>query len=167
MRTVELQVLGPVALTIDGQRTLVAAAKPRSLLGLLLLEVNRVASRDWLIDQLWNGVPPKAATSTLRAYIYQLRQRLEFDDSAVALRSRDGGYVLEAEPGIVDAHRFEALAAQGRQDGRVMASGAQLPDEVIRARLNATAELRIIAGTAGKQNPHRRSSFLACPVPRR
>jgi len=113
--TVKLRVLGPLELDVGGRTVTPRAAKPRTLLALLLLDVNQVSERDWLIDQLWAGRPPQAARATLRTYVYQLRKELSRFDRGVALHGRAGGYALEVAPEAVDAHRFEALAAQGRQ----------------------------------------------------
>ncbi|MFD9043548.1 AfsR/SARP family transcriptional regulator [Streptomyces bottropensis] len=102
-------------LAVGGRPVALHAAKPRTLLALLLLDVNQVAERDWLIDQLWAGCPPEAAKATLRAYVYQMRKQLGRFDCGVALRGRAGGYALEVADASVDAHRFEALSTQGRQ----------------------------------------------------
>jgi DNA-binding SARP family transcriptional activator/tetratricopeptide (TPR) repeat protein len=118
--TVEFRALGPVEIARDGRPEAVYAAKPRTLLALLLLDVNRMAERDWLIDQMWAGNPPESAQATLRAYTYRLRKDLDRLGGGAALKGRTGGYLLEVEPAAVDVHRFEALAAAGRralQDG--------------------------------------------------
>ncbi|MEU5873991.1 BTAD domain-containing putative transcriptional regulator [Glycomyces sp. NPDC047369] len=112
--TVKFRALGPLELAVGGRAVTPRAAKPRALLALLLLDVNRVHERDWLIDQLWAGTPPQAARATLRAYVYQLRKELGRFVSGVVLDARAGGYALEVAAEAVDAHRFEALAVEGR-----------------------------------------------------
>jgi DNA-binding SARP family transcriptional activator len=111
----EFRVLGPVELVVEGRPAALDAAKPRTLLALLLLNLNRPVGHDWLIDQLWGEKPPKTAGATLRSYVYQLRKRLLGDDDRTVLRSRNRGYVLEAANEAMDAHRFETLAVRGRQ----------------------------------------------------
>ncbi|WP_232822864.1 AfsR/SARP family transcriptional regulator, partial [Glycomyces dulcitolivorans] len=101
-------------LVVDGRAATPAGSKPRALLALLLVRANRICERDWLIEQLWAGRPPSGAPATLRAYVYQVRKELRGLDGGAALRSRGGGYSLEAASGTVDAHRFEALSAEGR-----------------------------------------------------
>ena len=118
--TVGFRVLGPVELAVGDLPVALDAAKLRALLALLLLQLNRVADRDWLIDQLWAGEPPEAAKATLRTYAYQVRKQLTRLEIGVALRGRAGGYALEAPSAAVDAYRFETLVAKGRralQDG--------------------------------------------------
>jgi DNA-binding SARP family transcriptional activator/tetratricopeptide (TPR) repeat protein len=110
----EFRVLGPVEIVVDGSPAAIRAAKPRTLLALLLLDANRPVERDWLIEQLWGEKPPNSAEATLRTYVYQLRKRLRGNET-VALHSRNQGYVLEAPAGTVDAQRFEELAKRGRQ----------------------------------------------------
>lgn len=112
--TVRFRVLGPMELVVDGRSATPAGFKPRALLALLLVGANRMCERDWLIDQLWAGRPPNGAPATLRAYVYQIRKRLLRLGVGAVLHSRDGGYLLEAAAGTVDALRFEALSAQGR-----------------------------------------------------
>ncbi len=111
---VEFRVLGPVEL-VAGDRPAALGPKLRELLSLLLLNPNRVAERDWLIDQLWRGEPPAAAVPTLRSYAYHLRKLLGRPDSGPALRGMSGGYTLVTPLENLDAHRFEAAAAQGER----------------------------------------------------
>ncbi|MBO3733040.1 AfsR/SARP family transcriptional regulator [Glycomyces niveus] len=111
----EFRVLGPVELVVGGRPAALDAAKPRTLLALLLLHLNRPVGHDWLIDQLWGEKPPRTAEATLRSYVYQLRKRLLGDGDRTVIRSRSKGYVLESEDEAMDAHRFETLAVQGRQ----------------------------------------------------
>ena len=98
------------------------APKHRALLALLLLEPGRVVSVDRLIDQLWHGEPPAAATSTLQAYVSNLRRVLEPDRSAGApatvLVTRPPGYVLDIAPEQVDAVRFERNVASAIEASR-------------------------------------------------
>jgi DNA-binding SARP family transcriptional activator len=62
----EFRLLGPVEAVVDGTPVQLAAAKPRALLALLLLERNHVVSNERLIDELWGDDPPALATKTLQ-----------------------------------------------------------------------------------------------------
>jgi DNA-binding SARP family transcriptional activator/tetratricopeptide (TPR) repeat protein len=114
--TVEFRVLGP--LEVVGPRGLIeiGAPKHRALLSLLLLEPGRVVPVDRLIDQLWNGAPPASATTTLQAYVSNVRRALEPDRApgtpATVLVTRPPGYALDVERDLVDARRFERLVAE-------------------------------------------------------
>jgi DNA-binding SARP family transcriptional activator/tetratricopeptide (TPR) repeat protein len=114
--TVEFRVLGP--LEVVGPRGIIeiGAPKHRALLSLLLIEPGRVVSVDRLIDQLWNGSPPASATTTLQAYVSNVRRALEPERApgapATVLVTRPPGYALDVERDLVDARRFERLVAE-------------------------------------------------------
>src|SRR4030095_697455 len=61
-RSMRCGILGPLEVTGDDGPVLVAGAKQRALLVLLLVNADRVVSVDRLIDQLWAGQPPAPAT---------------------------------------------------------------------------------------------------------
>jgi DNA-binding SARP family transcriptional activator len=121
----EFSLLGPLAVASEDGVLDLGAPKHRALLALLLLEPGRVVSVDRLIDQLWHGSPPAAATSTLQAYVSNLRRVLEPNRTAGAparvLVTRPPGYVLDIVPEQVDAARFErniVSAMEARELGR-------------------------------------------------
>src|SRR5947199_380645 len=65
---------------VDGGRLIdVGTRKQRALLSLLLIAANRVVPLDLIIEELWSDEPPARATSSLRAYISNLRRLLEPD----------------------------------------------------------------------------------------
>jgi predicted ATPase/class 3 adenylate cyclase len=121
----EYRVLGPLEVR-DGDRSLpLAGAKQRALLALLLLNANRVVSRDRLIDQLWGEEPPETAVTSIQVYVSRLRKLL----AAETLLTRPPGYLLEVEPENVDLFRFERLVGEARQVDPERA--AQLLDEAL------------------------------------
>ena len=106
----EFRLLGPLEAVVDGRPVTLAAAKPRALLALLLLERNHVVSNDRLIDELWGDAPPGQATKTLQVYVSQLRKAL----GAERLVTRPPGYLLRVENGELDLERFEKLTREAR-----------------------------------------------------
>jgi DNA-binding SARP family transcriptional activator len=111
----------------------VGSPKQRAVLGLLLLEGGRVVSTDQLIDALWGEHPPPAATTSLHAYISNLRRALEPGrkprDAPTRLLTRAPGYALVADRADVDWFRFEDLLSEGRAQlaaGRAMDALATL-----------------------------------------
>jgi predicted ATPase/DNA-binding SARP family transcriptional activator len=108
----EVRLLGPVQVARAGCEVALGGPKQRAVLALLLLEAGRVVPADRLVEELWRGSPPPGAVKTLRSYISRLRALLAPE---VALAARGGGYVITAEPGLVDAGRFERLAAVARE----------------------------------------------------
>jgi DNA-binding SARP family transcriptional activator len=108
----EFRLLGPLEAVVDGTPVPLAAAKPRALLALLLLNRNRVVSTERLIDELWGDDPPAQATKTLQVYISQLRKALGAD----RLVTRAPGYLLRVEEGELDLDRFDELRREGRHE---------------------------------------------------
>ncbi|MBP2338948.1 DNA-binding SARP family transcriptional activator [Saccharothrix coeruleofusca] len=88
------------------------AAKRRTVLAALALELNRVVSGDRLLALVWNGAPPPQAKAALQGHIAQLRKVL---DDGVSLVTRAPGYVLTGDRDAVDVFRFEDLIAAARE----------------------------------------------------
>jgi DNA-binding SARP family transcriptional activator len=106
----EFLILGPLEVADDGRKLALGGPKQRAVLAHLILRANRVVPADMLIDGLWGEEPPESARNTLQTYIYRLRKVL----GEGRLEGRDGGYVLAAAPGEIDAARFEALVRRGK-----------------------------------------------------
>jgi predicted ATPase/DNA-binding SARP family transcriptional activator len=113
---VEVEILGPLQVTEDGRDIALGAAKPRALLLRLAVDANRVVPTARLVDDLWEGEPPRTAEQTLHGYVSQLRKAIGAD----RLLTRSGGYELHLEPGELDAEEFEASLATAR---RALAAG--------------------------------------------
>ena len=70
------RILGPLE-ALDGARAVsVGAAKPRALLGVLLLHANEVVSTARLVDELWGDEPPTTARKLVQGYVHALRKQL-------------------------------------------------------------------------------------------
>jgi DNA-binding SARP family transcriptional activator/Tfp pilus assembly protein PilF len=107
-----VNLLGPVELVCPGGEAVrLGAAKRRTVLAALALELNRVVSGDRLLDLVWDGSPPPQAKAALQGHIAQLRKVLT---GGVALVTRAPGYVLTGERSAVDVFRFEDLLATAR-----------------------------------------------------
>lgn len=113
--------LGPLTVHDAGGRPLaVPTPKSRALLAALLLEPNRLVSRERLAAALWGESPPATAAAALSNYVSQLRRTLSAVD-AERLASVPTGYRLLVHGGEVDTEEFtlllaEAKTAQSRQD---------------------------------------------------
>src|SRR5215212_1271577 len=102
---IEYRVLGPLEVD-QGDRLLpLGGAKQRALLALLLLNANRVVSRERLIDELWGDEPPETAITSVQVYVSRLRKLLPPE----TLVTRPPGYLLSADPDSIDLLRFERL----------------------------------------------------------
>jgi YVTN family beta-propeller protein len=94
-----------------GDRLLpIGGIKHRALLAVLLLHVNRVVSRDDLIEAIWGERAPQTAQTALQVYISALRKTLGAD----SIITRAPGYALQADPESVDLHCFEVLVRAGK-----------------------------------------------------
>ncbi|MFI6868575.1 BTAD domain-containing putative transcriptional regulator [Nocardia sp. NPDC050406] len=106
-------VLGPLHISIDGQRVPPGAPMQCAVLGRLVAAGGRVVPTDRLIDDLWNGDPPAKATAALQVYIHNLRRVFEPDRPrrapARVIVSESHGYALNLEPAQVDSWQFEQL----------------------------------------------------------
>lgn len=121
-------VLGPLEVRRAGAVCTPSPLKHRALLAVLLLHANRLASADMLIDELWDGHPPRSAAATLQMYVSGLRRTLDPEHGRTGgdprrhpvLRTAGSGYVLSVAPGELDLDLCRALAARGR---RLLADG--------------------------------------------
>ena len=151
----EFRVLGPLEVLDEGRQLPLGGAKQRALLALLLLQPNRIVSRDRLIDELWEADPPETARTALQVHVSQLRKSLGRD----RIVTQAPGYLVRVEPGELDLELFEELvrgvdrydagrAAQALRDALALWRGPPLGDldgsfaDAERARLH---EQRLLA----------------------
>ncbi|MDQ0795252.1 BTAD domain-containing putative transcriptional regulator [Streptomyces sp. B1I3] len=109
---IDLRVLGPVR-ALTGDRDLdIGHARQRSLLAMLLADVNNVVPSNRLAELVWDDRPPRQSRNTLAGYATRLRKVLAAAPGRPALLSQAGGYVLRVDPAAVDLYRFRALASR-------------------------------------------------------
>ena len=106
----QFRLLGPLAVSVDGEPLALGGQKRRALLAALLLEANRIVSRDRLIDALWGEEPPDTARNTIQVYVSQLRKLLPEG----TLETAPPGYRLAVDPEAIDLFRFIQLTQQAR-----------------------------------------------------
>ena len=106
----EFLILGPLEVRAEGRSLPLGGRRQRSLLGLLLLHANQVASRDQLIDGIWGEAAPSTASRTLDSYVSRLRTVLGAD----RLVRREPGYALRVERDELDLTRFQDALEAGR-----------------------------------------------------
>jgi DNA-binding SARP family transcriptional activator/tetratricopeptide (TPR) repeat protein len=120
---VELRLLGPVEVLVDGQPLRLGKRQHRLILGILGLAADRPVAGDRMIDLLWAEQPPARARAVLHSRVSELRAVLRRAGAGAdpLLGDRDG-YRLRVVPEQVDAHRFRQLltgARQARSDERL------------------------------------------------
>jgi DNA-binding SARP family transcriptional activator len=123
----DFSLLGPLQIELDGKPLTLAGRKPRALLATLLLHVNRIVSREALIDALWPDDPPETAANTIQVYVSQLRRALP----TLVVETEGGGYVLRADPETIDAQRFERLVENALAPGLPPDAVHRLLDEAL------------------------------------
>src|SRR5262245_31621860 len=106
----QLQILGPLEASVDGNPLSLGGAKPRAVLAMLVLEANRTVTADQLIDGLWGETPPASAPKLVQTYVWRLRTALG-DDAGAQIVTHGRGYELRIDPDCVDLRRFERLLA--------------------------------------------------------
>src|SRR5688500_9121663 len=111
MADIEISVLGPMTVSVDGEPIDLTSGKQRALLALLALHAGQVLSVDRLVDDLWGEDPPPTARHALQVHVSNLRKLL--GQGAVA--TERPGYVLRVPSGACDALLFEELARAGRR----------------------------------------------------
>src|SRR5919198_788671 len=140
MNAMNIGLLGPLELAVDGTDVPLRGSRQREVVALLALHVNEVVPRDTLFDELWEDDPPETAAKIVQNAISQLRKALATTGLPPAIATEGDGYVLRADPEIVDGRRFERLAAEGRA---ALAAG-----DVVAARERLTEGLRLWRGRA-------------------
>src|SRR5215470_263589 len=127
----EFRFLGPLSVRLDDADVQAGAPKQRALLALLLLNGDRVVSRDHLVAELFPDQSVNSADHALRNHVSRLRKVLApVSDDEPRLVARAPGYLLRVEPEELDLDVFEALLASGRD--ALGASDAQAAVELLR-----------------------------------
>lgn len=107
------RILGPLEVSAGGSPLPLGGPRQRALLALLLLDANRVVSRDRLVDELFSGRDVQSGDSALRVQVLRLRRTLGAVEGELLVR-RPPGYVLTVAPEALDLLVFERLAAEAR-----------------------------------------------------
>ncbi|SNR90716.1 BTAD domain-containing putative transcriptional regulator [Blastococcus mobilis] len=111
----EIRVLGPVEVIVEGQLRSLPGGGERELLAVLALSAGRVVAVPALIDALWGEDLPGNPGNALQVRVSKLRRGLSLAgvDGAV-LVTRPPGYLLDVDPQCVDAIRFAGLVERAR-----------------------------------------------------
>lgn len=114
---VRVDVLGPVAVTVDGVVRPLPAPRQRALLACLAVHAGEALSADRLLGEVWGEQLPDTGRGAVQYQIARLRSLLEPNriGQGTLIVSSPGGYRLAIAPERVDALRFEQLVARGRE----------------------------------------------------
>ncbi|MEV0341500.1 BTAD domain-containing putative transcriptional regulator [Nocardia sp. NPDC050713] len=118
--SVDVRILGPVRLLVDGHHIALSGAKPRALLAVLVVNRRRAVPKTALLEAVWGDDPPPRAMDGLYAYVSNLRTVFRgagIQDRDV-LRTVDAGYLLDITDDQCDVGRFEVARARGAAAAR-------------------------------------------------
>lgn len=114
-----IEALGPLRVSRQGVDHSPSAPMACRALGVLLLHVNRATPVSSLIEELWDGRPPRLARKTVQTYIYQVRRALPLPPGEThPLTTCPNGYTLALRPGQLDVWEFELLTERARSEVR-------------------------------------------------
>jgi DNA-binding SARP family transcriptional activator len=118
--TLGIRVLGPLRLWSGRAAPTPSAPKERQLLGLLLMQHERVVPISVIIDELWFNQPPKSAITAIQTYVLNIRRQLAValglpagEVRATLLRTQNKGYVFDTTECRYDLTEFHRLEAKG------------------------------------------------------
>jgi WD40 repeat protein/DNA-binding SARP family transcriptional activator len=106
----DFRLLGPLEVRADGEPVALGGPRQRAVLAVLLLNANRVVSRDALIEQLGHDDGRDSSRHALANQISRLRKALPEE----RLSTTATGHSLRVAPGELDVETFEERRAAGR-----------------------------------------------------
>ena len=139
---IEVRLLGPLEVLVDGEPLELGSPQQRTLLALLALHVGSAVRLTAIEDVLWEDEPPPSATKVVQTYVSRLRKLVGID----SIQFARSGYTLDA--GVsVDAVRFRELVER-REFAQALAlwRGSALSDlPALAADARQLDELRVSA----------------------
>jgi DNA-binding SARP family transcriptional activator/tetratricopeptide (TPR) repeat protein len=114
-----LRLLGPVELVAAGQALDLGPPKRRAVFAALAVDAGHPVSAGTLVDRVWDERPPAEARSAVYAHLARIRKALaeaaRLSRLPLRLDRRNGGYLLDVDPDLVDLHRFRRLVDRARE----------------------------------------------------
>ena len=107
-----VDLLGPLEVTVAGQRRPVAGGRLRALLVRLAVAEGRLVSSAELIDSVWEDDPPGGGANALQSLVSRLRRAL---GDSEALIQDASGYRLAVTRTDLDSGRFTDLVRSGQR----------------------------------------------------
>jgi predicted ATPase/DNA-binding SARP family transcriptional activator len=124
----QVRLLGPLEVAVDGASGAPPGTGERSLLALLALRGGRVVPVDHLVDALWGEELPANPQNALQLRVSKLRRWLAgLGIDPAVLATRAPGYLLDVSPAAVDALAVvdEVAAARATAAGGATAMAAE------------------------------------------
>jgi DNA-binding SARP family transcriptional activator len=109
---VEFRILGPLEVWVDEKRVSVYGPRQQKVLAALLLNANRVAMVNHLIDVVWEEDPPDTAVKQVRNMVSNLRRQLA--GTSAVIEPATNGYVISIAEMALDSHVFSSSTERAR-----------------------------------------------------
>ncbi|MFC0545980.1 AfsR/SARP family transcriptional regulator [Kutzneria chonburiensis] len=106
----QIALLGEVRVTVGGRDVPLGPRQRRLMFAVLAWQVNQVVPLARIEELVWPDSPPRRAAHAIQVGVSDLRTRLA--GLGVELETHGAGYLLRADPLLVDVHRFTALVAK-------------------------------------------------------
>lgn len=107
-KRLEIGLLGPLEMSVDGALVPLGTPKQRAVLAMLLINRNRPVGVDALITGVWDEWPPSGARASIHSYVSNLRKLLSGAgiDPRTVLAAAPPGYRLSISDDTCDLGRF-------------------------------------------------------------
>ena len=122
LRGIDLRVLGPFEMSIDGTATTLRGERAIKVFALLVLNANMLVPIQRIVDFTW-AEPPNSARQQIHNVVSALRRTLTAADGRADIVTMPSGYKLEVAEQAIDLFRFQAdlrtaESAEAAQDVR-------------------------------------------------
>ncbi len=126
--TMEFLLLGPVEVRVAGRPVDAGPPRQRSVLAALAVDAGRPVPVSTLVDRVWGDAPPNQVRHALHVYVGRIRGMIRDAGAgtAVQLERRSQGYLLGADPDLIDVQRFRRLVGQAGDRDRPAAERSAL-----------------------------------------
>lgn len=111
----QVRLLGPFDVTVDGATAGPRGSLRRSVLALLALRAGEAVSVDALVDGLWGDKPPQTATGVLQTYVSTWRKAFESAGTGPRIATVGAGYRLDLADSESDLLAVTALTADAQR----------------------------------------------------
>jgi predicted ATPase/DNA-binding SARP family transcriptional activator len=118
---VEFGILGSLEVRGSAEVIDVGGHRQRAVLARLLVDAGHLVAIERLIDDVWEGNPPRTAPKTLHKYISVIRTALRgamASSEPSPIRTSGSSYAVDVDSWSLDAGRFEDMVADARRSRR-------------------------------------------------
>jgi DNA-binding SARP family transcriptional activator/tetratricopeptide (TPR) repeat protein len=119
----QVRLLGPVDVMVDGEPRPVRGLRRKAVLAVLALQAGEVVSTDRLTDVVWGQAAPATAVNTLQSHMSYLRAVL---GDKCAILAQAPGYLLDLCGDGTDVREAERLLTQGTRSAEPAETARQL-----------------------------------------